>query len=111
MKSAALNFVSILGYSYHGIDMVVFHTFVCIHRSNQNSGVKTDPSILVLTYTEGENDYELLDDSQFLYPETALHNHTICRRKEIDIFITYKCKTCRTIEEDLRYQCLCGAVR
>ena len=28
-----------------------------------------DPSTLVLAYTEGENEYELLDDSQFLYPD------------------------------------------
>ena len=49
--------------------MIVFHAFVCMHRSNQNSGVKMDPSTLVLTYSEGENEYELLDDSQFLYPD------------------------------------------
>ena len=49
--------------------MIVFYAFVFMHRSNQNSGVKMDPSTLVLTYREGENEYELLDDSQFLYPD------------------------------------------
>ena len=49
--------------------MIVFYAFVCMHRSKQNSGVKMDPSTLVLTYSEGENEYELLDDSQFLYPD------------------------------------------
>ena len=37
-------------------------------RSKQNSGANMDPSTLVLSYTEGEKEYELLDDSQFLYP-------------------------------------------
>ena len=32
-----------------------------------------DPSTLVLTYTEGENEYELLDDSQFLYPFSPIN--------------------------------------
>ena len=49
--------------------MIVFYAFVCMHRSKLNSGVKMDPSTLVLTYSEGENEYELLDDSQFLYPD------------------------------------------
>ena len=32
-----------------------------------------DLSTLVLTYTEGENEYELLDDSQFLYPFSPIN--------------------------------------
>jgi len=37
------------------------------------SQAKVDPSALVLTYTSGGTEYELLDGSQFLYPCTYVY--------------------------------------